>query len=259
MREPDDFDVSGLRVLVTGSSRGVGEGVAEYLASQGASIALHGRDMKRLEAVRSRLSAKGATAIVVTGDARMADEVKEFVEAAASALGGLDGLINNAGGTFAAAATDMSPNAFASVVNANLTTAFSVAQAAFPFLEKTKGCVINISSVSALRPSPEFSHYAAAKAGLISLTKSLAAEWGPRGVRVNAILPGLLGTESALGSLFRNDPERIKQAAEKIGVGRLGTPEDVAMACRYLLSRGGSFVNGEALVVDGGPSNEQRF
>jgi NAD(P)-dependent dehydrogenase (short-subunit alcohol dehydrogenase family) len=259
MRHPDEFDVSGLRVLVTGSSRGLGEGVAEYLAAHGAAVALHGRDTVRLEAVRARLAKDGGTVTVVTGDARNAGEAKAFVDSAADSLGGLDGLVNNAGGTFAAPAHEMSGNAFAAVVNENLTAPFIVAQAAFSHLADTKGSIVNISSASALRPSPTFAHYAAAKAGLLNLTKTLAAEWGPHGIRVNCIVPGLMATDAALESLFNNDPVLIKEAAGKIGVGRLGTPDDLGMACRYLLSRAASFVNGEALVLDGGPPNIHNY
>jgi NAD(P)-dependent dehydrogenase (short-subunit alcohol dehydrogenase family) len=255
----DDFDIAGCRVLVTGSSRGLGEGIAMYLAGQGARVAVHGRDEERLEAVKERVAAAGGEVVSVRGDARDPDAARSFVQAAADGLDGLDAVINNAGGTFAAPASELSPGGFAAVVATNLTGPFNVARFAFPHLEKAHGCVINIGTAAALRPSPTFSHYAAAKAGLVSLTRTLAAEWGERGVRANAVLPGLLGTEAALESLFANDPERIREAERKIGVGRLGRTEDVAMACRYLLSSAASFVNGEVLVVDGGPPNIPSF
>ena len=255
----DDFDVSGLRVLVTGSTRGLGEGVAAYLARCGAAVAVHGRDEDRLKLVHDRLVAEGATAVVVRGDARDPEEVEAFVEEAARGLGGLDGVINNAGGTFQAAAAEMSPNAFGAVLRENLTAPFTVARAALPHLERSGGSVINIGSVSALHASPGFAHYAAAKAGVVSLTKTLAAEWGERGVRVNAVLPGLMATDAALESLFGNDPAKIEEAAAKIGVGRLGRPDDLGAACRYLLSPAASFVHGGVLVLDGGPVNVPAF
>ena len=259
MAAGDDFDISGCRVLVTGSSRGLGEGIATYLAAHGARVAIHGRDEVRLRSVKERIAAEAGDVVVVRGDAREPDAARSFVEDAADGLGGLDGVINNAGGTFAAPASELSPGGFAAVVATNLTGPFNVARFAFAYLEKAHGCLINIGTAAALRASPTFSHYAAAKAGLVSLTRTLAAEWGERGVRVNAVLPGLLGTEAALESLFDNDPERIREAERKIGVGRLGTPQDVAMACRYLLSPAASFVNGEVLVVDGGPPNIPSF
>jgi 3-oxoacyl-[acyl-carrier protein] reductase len=259
MSPGDAFDVAGSRVLVTGSTRGLGEGVAEYLAQHGAAVAVHGRDEERLEAIRSRLDAAGAKVVAVKGDARDADAARAFVDQAAEGLGGLDCLVNNAGGTFGASAEQLSPNGFAAVVTENLTAAFIVAKFALPYLKESAGSVINISSASALRPSPYFSHYAAAKAGLVSMTRSLAAEWGELGVRVNAVCPGLMATDAALESLFDNDPEQIRQAEGKIGVGRLGRPEDLGMACRYLLSPAASFVNGEVLVLDGGPPNIRAF
>src|SRR5436190_23349852 len=108
----DDFDVSGLRVLVTGSTRGLGEGVAAYVARCGAAVAVHGRDEERVKTVHDALAAGGATVVAVRGDARDPEEAEAFVEDAARGLGGLDGVINNAGGTFQAQAADMSPNAF---------------------------------------------------------------------------------------------------------------------------------------------------
>jgi 2,4-dienoyl-CoA reductase [(3E)-enoyl-CoA-producing], peroxisomal len=255
----DEFDIRGLRVLITGSSRGLGEGVAGYLARHGAAVAVHGRDEERLAAVREQLASEGATVVAVRGDARDPEAAEAFVGEAADALGGLDGVINNAGGTFQAPVDRLSPNGFAAIVNVNLVGPFIVAKCAFPYLEKSHGALINIGSVSALRASPSFSHYGAAKAGLVSLTRSLAAEWGSRGVRVNAVLPGLMATQSALESLFDNDPARIEEAARKIGVGRLGRPEDLGMACRYLLSPAASFVQGEVLVLDGGPIDEPAF
>ena len=255
----DDFDVSGLRVLVTGSSRGLGQGVAEYLARHGAAVAVHGRDEDRLETVRDRIESAGGTVVAVRGDARDPDQVVSFVEDAADGLGGIDGVVNNTGGTFQAPVEQLSPNGFAAVLTENLTGPFIVAKSALPHLEKSRGSLINIGSAAALRPSPTFSHYAAAKAGLVSLTRSLAAEWGSRGIRVNAVLPGLMGTDSALESLFGLDPERIDEAARKIGVGRLGRPEDLGAACRYLLSPAASFVHGEVLVLDGGPIDEPAF
>jgi NAD(P)-dependent dehydrogenase (short-subunit alcohol dehydrogenase family) len=255
----DDFDISGLRVLVTGSTRGLGEGVAEYLSRCGAAVAVHGRDEQRLKTVHDRLAAAGATVVAVRGDARDPEEAGAFVDEAARGLDGLDGVINNAGGTFQAAAADMSPNAFGAVLRENLTGPFTVAKAALPHLERSTGTLINIGSVSALHASPGFAHYAAAKAGVVSLTKTLAAEWGERGVRVNAVLPGLMATDAALESLFGNDAAQIEEAASKIGVGRLGRPEDLGAACRYLLSPAASFVQGSVLVLDGGPVNEPAF
>ncbi|MHB8511661.1 MAG: SDR family NAD(P)-dependent oxidoreductase [Actinomycetota bacterium] len=255
----DDFDITGARVLITGSSRGLGEGIASYFVRHGARVILHGRDEQRLNALRKRLSDEGAHVHTVIGETRDQDSVTSFVEEAARAFDGLDGLINNAGGTFAAPAVKISANGFSSIVATNLVAPFLVSKAALPYLERQHGAIVNIGSVVALRPSPDFSHYAAAKAGLVSLTRSLAAEWGSRGVRVNAVLPGLMGTDSALSSLFDNDPRLIEESSRKIGVGRLGTPDDLAMACRYLLSKASAFVNGEALVLDGGPPYAHAF
>lgn len=250
---PDDFRVDGMRVLVTGSSRGLGAGVAAYLAAHGAAVVLHGRDEERLAKVRSGIEGTGGRAAVVRGDARDAEAVTAFVEEAAQAFGGLDALVNNAGGAFTAPAEALSPNGFASVVAANLTAPFVVAQAALPHLERSRGSIVNIASVAGLHATPNHAHYGAAKAGLMNLTQTLAAEWSPRGVRVNAVAPGIMATEAAMESVYSNDPERVTQAARRCGMGRLGTAEDLAMACRYLISPAAAFVNGAVLVLDGGP------
>src|SRR5439155_8184843 len=131
-RGRNDFDVIGVRVLVTGSTRGLGRGVAAYLARCGAAVAVHGRDEERLKSAHDELAAAGATVVAVRGDARDPEEVDAFVEEAARGLGGLDAVINNAGGTFQAEADAMSPNGLAAVVRANLTAPFIVARAALP-------------------------------------------------------------------------------------------------------------------------------
>src|SRR5919202_2267836 len=146
MTDGDDFDITGCRVLVTGSSRGLGEGMAMYFAAKVAHVAVHGRDEKRVDAVRERIAAISDQVVAVRGDARDPDAARSFVEEAAEGLRGLDGVVNNAGGTFAAPASELSPNGFAAVVATNLTGPFNVARFAFPHLEESRGSLINIGT-----------------------------------------------------------------------------------------------------------------
>lgn len=248
MPTADAFDVTGRRVLVTGSSRGIGLGIATELRAAGARVTLHGRDQQALAAAAEEIDAP-----VVTGDLRDADQARDAVLAAVAAFDGLDAVVHSAGGSFVAAAVDLSARAFNAVVTTNLTAAFLVATAAFEHLERTGGSIVNISSVAAIRPSPQLAPYSAAKAGLNQLTGSLAAEWAGSGVRVNAVMPGIIATRAALSANYDDDPVRIAAAERRVGVGRLGRSDDVAHACRYLISPAAGFVNGATLVLDGGP------
>lgn len=252
-QEADPFTVAGRRVLVTGSTRGIGLTIAKHLARAGAKVVLHGRDRETLATVVDEAGAVG----FVTGDLRDAEQVKAVVEQGTAQLGGLDGLVNNAGGTFRARVEDLSQGGFEAILATNLTSAFLTCKTAHAHLVQHDGsAVVNISSLASIRPSPEVAHYAAAKAGLNQLTVSLAAEWAGSGIRVNAIVAGSIATDAALRENYGNDPERIAAAAGRIGVGRLGRPEDVATVTHFLLSEGSAFVNGAALVMDGGPPDE---
>lgn len=252
-REPvSPFDVTGHRILVTGSSRGIGRVVANHLARAGAQVVVHGRDREALEESYENVGATGW----VSGDLRDADQVERAIGSAVTQLDGLDGLVNNAGGAFVARAESLSQRGFEAVLATNLTSVFLAARAAQPHLAVDGGAVVNISSLASIRPSPGLTHYAAAKAGVNQLTTSLAAEWAGSGIRVNAVVVGSIATDAGLEANYGGDPDKIAAAERRIGVGRLGVPEDVAHATHFLLSAGSGFVNGTSLVMDGGPPDE---
>ena len=244
MSNPLDF--SGKAVLVTGGSRGIGRGIAEGFLAAGADVAVCGR--KEPDELPK---ANGKDAIFVAADVRDGDQVEKMVEHVVDRLGRLDVLINNAGGAPFAEAATASPRFSEKIIQLNLTAALHCAQAANRVMQGQDfgGSIINVASVSGVRPSPGTAAYGAAKAGLINLSATLAIEWAPK-VRVNAISAGLIRTEQA--HLHYGDEAGIARVAGTVPLGRLGTPEDVSGACMFFASPLSSYVSGANLILHGG-------
>lgn len=244
MKPPLDF--SGNAVLVTGGSRGIGRGIAEAFLSAGAVVAVCGRN-----APAELPKAGGKEAIFVAADVRDGEQVAKMVEQVVDRLGRLDVLINNAGGAPFAEAATASPRFSEKIIQLNLIAALHCAQAANRVMQGqgSGGSIINIASVSGVRPSPGTAAYGAAKAGLINLSATLAIEWAPK-VRVNAISAGLIRTEQA--HLHYGDEAGIARVAGTVPLGRLGTPEDVSGACMFFASPLASYVSGANLILHGG-------
>jgi len=244
MSNPLDF--SNRAVLVTGGGRGIGRGIAEAFLAAGAEVAVCGRNEPD-----HLPQGNGRRAIFVGADLRDAEQVETMVDEVAARLGRLDVLVNNAGGAPFADAATASPRFSEKVVQLNLVAALHCAQQANRVMQHqgTGGSIINIASVSGVRPSPGTAAYGAAKAGLINLTGSLAIEWGPK-VRVNVVSAGMIRTEQA--HLHYGDDEAIARVADTVPLKRLGTPGDVAGACLYLASPLASYVSGANLVLHGG-------
>jgi NAD(P)-dependent dehydrogenase (short-subunit alcohol dehydrogenase family) len=240
------LDFSGRTVLVTGGSRGIGRGITEAFLQAGADVVVGSR--KKPERLPS---GGGKSAIFVSADVRDAEQVARMVDETAERLGRLDVLVNNAGGAPFADAASASPRFSEKVIQLNLIAALHCAQQANRIMQQQNsgGSIINIASVSGVRPSPGTAAYGAAKAGLINLTGTLAIEWAPK-VRVNAISVGLIRTEQA--HLHYGDEEGIARVAETVPLKRLGTPQDVAGACLYFASALASYVSGANLVLHGG-------
>lgn len=247
-------DFTGQKVLVTGASQGIGEHIAYGFAQCGAQVALLARRAEKLEQVKGN-HPKLASALVYAADVREEQAISNVMNDIKAQWGGLDILINNAGGSFYALAKDLSPRGFASVLNINLLGPYIVGKAAFPLMAAAgQGIIVNIGSVAGRDSSPGMVAYGAAKAGLVNLTRTLAAEWGPLGIRVNTVAPGPVLTDAAKEVLYQNSEERIEQAGQTRSVGRLGVPADVVNAVLYLSSPLAAFVNGTTLYVDGGPT-----
>jgi peroxisomal 2,4-dienoyl-CoA reductase len=247
------FDPSLLKdrvALITGGGTGICRGIALAFAQHGCDVAITSRKMEHLEPTVGELRGIGVRALARAADVRDPVAVGETVAAVVADLGRLDILINGAAGNFVCLAENLSPNGFGTVVDIDLKGTFNASRAALPHLKARGGSVINISATLPYLGTIGQSHAAAAKAGIDSLTRTLAVEWGPFGIRVNGIAPGPIdGTEGV--RRLTSDASR-EQAVRTCPMGRLGTTDDIANAALYLCSDAASYVNGVTLVVDGG-------
>ena len=237
--------LEGKVALVTGGSRGIGAAISRELGSAGARVAVNYRSGK--DAAEEVASEVGGLALAANvGDPA---EAKDLIERVESELGEVDVLVNNAGITRDTLIARMSDEEWEEVIETNLRGTFNTCRAvARKMLRRRSGAIVNMTSVVGLHGNPGQANYAASKAGIIGLTKALARELGSRGVRVNAVAPGYIATEltdvlseEIRGAILGNTP-----------MGRLGSPEDVAAAVRFLCSDEAAFITGDVLLVDGG-------
>ena len=244
--EPSELDLTGRVVLVTGGARGIGRGITERFLAAGADVVICARHEPP-----EPPAARGRTAFFIGADVRSAEDVDRLVGTAAERFGRLDVLVNNAGGSPPADAADASPRFHAAIIDLNLVAPLHVAQRANAVMQQQEdgGCIVNIGSVSGMRPSPGTAAYGAAKAGLINLTQTLAVEWGPK-VRVNCVSAGPVHTEQS--PLHYGDPHSVAAVGAIAPLGRIAEPSDVADACLFLASRLASYVSGANLVLHGG-------
>jgi NAD(P)-dependent dehydrogenase (short-subunit alcohol dehydrogenase family) len=236
------YDFTGKVAIVTGGTRGLGRQIAARLSAAGCSVAVCGRNApdNLPEGV-----------VFYQADIRDADQAKGFVDDVAARFGRLDILVNNAGGSPNADVATASPRFIDAILKLNLVGPLFMAQAAYPHMvAQGAGSIVNIASVSGARPSPGTSVYGAAKAGLLNLTQSLAQEWGGNGVRVNAIIAGLMMTEDAEATY--GDAEAQAAVGRSMPLGRMGEGDDLAGAVMWLSSGEAAWVSGARLQVDGG-------
>jgi 2-dehydro-3-deoxy-D-gluconate 5-dehydrogenase len=244
------FSLKGKTALVTGSSRGLGAGIALGLAEAGAQVALHGSESVP-ESTQRRIAAVGTRYIALTGDIGDAAVCRRLIEDVVAEFGSIDILVNNAGMIRRAPAVSHSIEDWYKVVEVNLTSVFRLTQLAGKhMLEKGSGKVINIASLLTFQGGVFVPSYAASKGGVGQLTKAFANEWASKGVNVNAIAPGYMETDNT--AALRGDPERSRQILERIPAGRWGVPSDLAGAAVFLASGASDYINGHVLAVDGG-------
>jgi NAD(P)-dependent dehydrogenase (short-subunit alcohol dehydrogenase family) len=246
------FELTGRAAFVTGASRGIGQVIAVALAEAGADVALVARSEDGLADTAEEITAVGRKAVVIPADVTDQAAVEDAAAAAIDQLGFVDIVVNNAGGSnFMVGFRDLRLSGWDKLMQLNLNSAVYVCHAfAGHLLERRKGSVINVASVAGVASSPLLAPYGAAKAGLISLTKSLAVEWGPEGIRVNALCPGW--TATALNRNLWDDPTTGPATIATVPMQRWGRPEEMAGPAIFLASDASSFMTGQVLVVDGG-------
>ena len=232
------------RVLVTGAGGGIGEGIATVLAERGWQVAVNDIDSAAAARVADRLGG-----ISVPGD--IGAEPTDVVNRAAGLLGGLDALVNNAGIHRRAPLATVRPDQIDDVYAVNLRAVVLASQAALAhFAERGAGAIVNLSSIAAVTPQMDVGLYTATKAGVSAFTQQASVEWGPLGVRVNAVAPGM--TRTAMAEAVYADPVLHEKRRAMVPVGRIGTPRDIANAVAFLLSPDAAYISGQTLVVDGG-------
>jgi 7-alpha-hydroxysteroid dehydrogenase len=246
----DRFKMPGKVAIVTGASAGIGRGAALALAEAGARVVLAARTAAKLEAAAAAVRATGVEALAIATDVNDSAQLTRLVDATVTTFGRIDVLVNNAGGAAPSPALHLDLHDLEATFHFNVGTAFQLSKLCAPHLAKEGGAIVNVSSAMARLVDPGFVAYGTAKAALSHMTRLLACEWAPQ-IRVNALAVGATVTE-ALGSFLKAMPEMQRQMTAMTPLGRLGTPEDIALAVLYLASPAGSWITGKVFEVDGG-------
>ncbi len=240
------FNFTGKTALITGASGGIGAAIAKALHSAGATIAISGTRVEKLEELKAQI---GENVHVLPCNLSSAEDVEKLIPAAEAAMGGLDILVNNAGITKDGLAMRMKDDDWQAVIDVNLTSNFRLCRAAMRgMMKKRAGRIVNITSIVGVTGNPGQANYVASKAGVIGLSKSLAQELATRGVTVNCIAPGFIATPM---TDVLNDKQKEGILA-KIPAGRMGGPDDIAAAVLYLASDEAGYITGQTLHVNGG-------
>ncbi len=242
--------LQGKVAFVTGGGTGITGGVARALAEAGADLAIVSRKIENLEYMRSAVTAMGRRCLAKACDVRDYAQVEEAIAATVSEFGKIDFIINGAAGNFLCKAEELSANGFGTVVDIDTKGTFNVSRAAIEELKKSKGQILNISATLHYLATPMQIHVSAAKAGVDAITRNLAVELGPYGIRVNGIAPGPIEDTEGMKRLL---PEALKEKlTRKIPLQRFGRINDIESAALFRLSDGATYINGVTLVVDGG-------
>jgi NAD(P)-dependent dehydrogenase (short-subunit alcohol dehydrogenase family) len=242
--------------MVFGGTTGINLGIAHAFARNGASVTVASRKPENIESARAQLAARGHPVLGLAADVRDPQAASAAVEASVARFGPIDVLISGAAGNFLAPAKDLSPNGFGVVVDIDLKGTFHVMRAAYPHLRRPGGSVINITAPQGSRARRLQVHACAAKAGVDQVTRVLALEWGPEGIRVNAISPGPIDGTEGVRRLAADTPEAVQEYARRVPIGRLGTLDDVGNLALFLSSPHAGFISGAIVPCDGGGPTE---
>lgn len=249
-----EFDLTGKVAVVTGGGTGIGRATALLLARRGADVAIAGRRREPLESTGGEIEALGPRALTVSTDVRKVADAQQLMATVAQEFGRIDILINNAGGAHGhVSLAKMDPAKWDRDVQLNLNAAMYGSQAALPHLKETKGCIVNVSSLAGVHGTKGVAAYSAAKAGLQMLTRVAAAEWGPHGVRVNCVAPGMTATEAAREGWDKRGYDAAAVASKALALGRYGECDEVAQMIVFFASPAASYISGETVAVGGGP------
>lgn len=247
----------GQTFIVTGGGSGIGRCTAHELAALGARVALVGRKAEKVEAVKAEISEDGGMASAHVCDIREEESVKATVKAIIAEHGGLNGVVNNAGGQFPSPLAGINQKGWETVVRTNLTGGFLMAREAYTqALSKTGGAIVNIVA-DMWGGMPGMGHSGAARAGMVNFTQTAAVEWGASGVRVNAVAPGWIAS-SGMDSYPEHMKQWIRSLSDSVPLKRLGTESEVSAAICFLLSPAASFISGDCLRIDGAASQGGR-
>ncbi|WP_179403731.1 SDR family oxidoreductase [Burkholderia guangdongensis] len=245
--------LEGRVALITGGGTGIGLEIAMTYARLGASVMLVGRNEERVQAAAQAINESGGCAAARRADVRDYDDVKTAVDAAVERFGSLDVLVNNAAGNFICPTAELSPRGWRTVIDIDLNGTFHGCHAAYPYLKRSVhgGSIISIITMLGVTGWPGAAHASAAKGGILSLSRTLAVEWGGDNIRVNTISPGPIGDTEGVRRMYE-EAGRGELEAKKTALGRFGRKVDIANAAVFLASDLGCYVTGENLIVDGG-------
>ncbi len=249
-----DIDFGGSHVMVFGGTTGINLGIADCFAERGARVAVVSRKQDNVDAAVAQLRRHGGEVLGLVADVRDPDAVAGAVQASVARFGVVDVLVSGAAGNFLAPAKDLSPNGFGVVVDIDLNGTFHVMRAAYPHLKRPGASVINITAPQGQKPVRLQVHACAAKAGVDQVTRVLAMEWGPEGIRVNAISPGPIGETEGVRRLVAASPEARVRAEARIPLGRFGTLDEIGNLALFLASPYAAYMTGAIVPCDGGGS-----